>query len=424
VERNRAISTFGQFMVCPESIKYLDETSVSDGGYNDYINYKYRHLSESYLANSEVDESILLEKMVEALRLKLSGNDKEPLLLLSDGKDSMGLAVALSEMGIKCKTLSFLRRSDLQLKEYISQVTEKLGHTPFFVNVDEIQVNYSSKIFLKACGEMDYPVLDQGFFFFLFGSKIFFDTEKLNPNDYVIVDGLGNDEHFGYMASKNQLKSYSLSKLGLWKILPRSLPALRWYFRSPSESHGDLSALAAVFSFGQSYDLNKYFSKIPKSLNELEYIDFRAFSRGAFHDHQCMMGKTIATARCLSSSVIFPWAEKSLGEYCFNLPVSSKFNFKNFKNKLLLRSLLEKKIQWKQEKRGVDLYFDLDMGLFKRDVLSELVPTHIVNKIDKSFLLPSTVKKRAYLELHNFYGYCLSHGLSKLDIEKILMGNR
>ncbi len=411
-------------MVNPLDALAIEEkslTCISEKGIEYFEEYKFRHLSKSYRANSCADSSVLLIKIQNALKHSLPSS-KEPLLLLSDGKDSMGLALALSEMGVKCKTLTFLRNSDLKLKKYINDVTEKLGHKAYFVIVDDIQAKYDTKIFLDACQKMDTPILDQAFFFFLFGCKLFFEREELNPNDYVIVDGLGNDEYFGYLASKKQLQSFSLSRLGLWKLLPRSIPALRWYIRSPSESHGDLSALAAFFPFGQSYDLNKFFSKIPKSLDELEFIDFRAFSRGAFHDHQCMMGKTIATAKYLSSDVIFPWADASLAEYCFNLPLSAKFDFKNLKNKLLLRSLLENKIDWKQEKRGVDLYFDLDMVFFKNEILGELVPKHMIDKIDGSFLLSSSVKQRAYLELHNFYGYCLSHGLSEFEVEQILMG--
>lgn len=420
----QVVSTFGEFMVCPTDI--LDDKKslidISDAGKNAYLDYKFRHLSPNYHSDSEVDESILLQKIIDSLQRSLSQSQKEPLLLLSDGKDSMGLALALSEMGIACKTLSFLRRSDSELRDYISNVASRLGHKAYFVTVDEIESAYDSKVFVKACRCMDTPVLDQGFFFFLFGCKFFFDKEVLSPNDFVIVDGLGNDEYFGYLPSKNQLKSFSLSRVGLWKFLPRLFPVLRWYIRSPSEAHGDLSALAAFFPFGNSFNLNKYFSEIPKSLNELEFVDFRAFSRGSFHDHQCMMGKTIATAKCLGSDVVFPWADAALADYCFNLPVSDKFDFKVLKNKLLLRELLEKRIDWKQEKRGVDLYFDLDMKAFKENILKEFVPQNIIDKIDKSVLISDSVKQRAYLELHNFYGYCLSNGLSQSDVENILMG--
>lgn len=420
----QVVSTFGEFMVCPVEI-LADKNSlidISDAGENAYLDYKFRHLSSNYHSDSEVDELVLLQKIIDSLHISLSQSQKEPLLLLSDGKDSMGLALALSQMGIACKTLSFLRRSDSELRDYISDVASRLGHTAYFVTVDEIESAYDSEVFTEACSFMETPVLDQGFFFFLFGCKFFFDKEKLLPNDFVIVDGLGNDEHFGYMASKKQLKSFSLSRLGLWKILPRSLPALRWYFRSPSESHGDLSALAAFFPFGQSYDLNKYFSKIPKTLNDLDFVDFRAFSRGYFHDHQCMMGKTVATAKCLGSDVVFPWTDDALANYCFNLPVSAKFDFKSLKNKLLLRDLLERKIGWKQEKRGVDLYFDLDMKAFKENILREFVPQNTIDQVDKSVLISDSVKQRAYLELHNFYGYCLSNGMSQLDVDNILMG--
>ncbi|MEA1987925.1 MAG: hypothetical protein U9N57_01795 [Pseudomonadota bacterium] len=420
----KSISTFGEFMVCPNELRGRDVNSVDihDIGKNAFFHYKFRHLSQNYHANSVVDENVFLEKIMDSLNETVLQSQKEPLLLLSDGKDSMGLAVSFAEMGVRCKTLTFLRRDDSELRRYITDVASALGHVPYFVTVDEIQSSYDVETFMAACKFMKTPVLDQGFFFFLFGCKFFFEKEGFLPKNFVIVDGLGNDEYFGYLPSKNQLKSFSLSKSGLWKFVPRSFPVLRWYIRSPSEAHGDLSALAAFFPFGNSFDLNKYFSKLPKSLKELEFVDFRAFSRGSFHDHQCMMGKTVTTAKFLGSDIVFPWTDEALAHYCFNLPVSAKFDFKSLKNKLLLRDLLEKKIGWKQEKRGVDLYFDLDMKAFKENILKEFVPQNTIDQIDKSVLISDSVKQRAYLELHNFYGYCLSNGMSQSDVENILMG--
>lgn len=420
----KSVSTFGEFMICPPVFLTRPELiEVAEQGIKDFSNYKFRHLSKDYNSTSKPDETILLEKIIGSLTSVLGSSNRQPLLLLSDGKDSMALALALSKMGIKCKTLSLLRKDDAELRNYISSVATNLGHTPYFVTVNDIQSKHDSKVFLDACLCMSTPVLDQGFFFFLFGCKFFFEHENLNPSDYTIIDGLGNDEHFGYLPSKKQFEAFQLSRLGIWKLLPRSLPFLRWYIRSPSEAQGDLSALAAFFPFGSSYKVNEYFKKVPKSKSELVFVDFRAFSRGSFHDHQCMMGKTIATANYLKSEVVFPWTEKLLAEYCFNLPLSSKFGFKGLKNKLLLRDLLNKRVGWNQTKRGVDLYFDLDISLFKK-MLLEIAPEHIVNRISQSLFLSNSVKKRAYLELYNFYGYCSSRGISPNDIESILLGKQ
>jgi asparagine synthetase B (glutamine-hydrolysing) len=418
---DKIISTFAKNMLCPPSLLNKECSDLASQGLNDFESYKYRHLSKYYRGDSEYTEESLIDK----IKLSLSDclkSDKAPLLLLSDGKDSMSLAVGFSELKVSCETLTLLRKDDDELKSYIQKVAFRLGHKPFFVTVEEILGSYDSEAFLKACGEMETPVLDQAFFFFLFGVKSFFDRENKDPQGYVIIDGLGNDEYFGYIPSKNQLSSYKLSRLGLWELLPDSARAWKWYVRSPSESNGDLSALSCFFPIPNFYDLNRYFSRVPSSISPLEFVDFRAFSRGSFHDHQCMMGKTSATAKFLEADVNFPWVYFPLSDYCFNLPVDQKFDFKGLENKLPLRKMLKRKVDWCQDKRGVDLYFDLNMSLFKEKVVSDFVPGNIVDRVDSVKVVPSYVKKRAYLELINLYGYCISHGYKQCDVERILMG--
>lgn len=415
------IATFAKHMLCPYSILHIDKhLELSKQGVDDFSQYPYRMLSDFYNGNSVGSADILLDKIAESL------NDidscRRPLLLLSDGKDSMALALGYSHLGIKIDTLTFLRRDDSELKDYITTVCNQLGHTAHFVEVDEIITSFDRDFFLSACKNMHSPVLDQGFLFFLFGLKLFFSKKNINAGDYTIVDGLGNDETFGYLPSIDQFRSFKLAKFGLWKLLPQNLRSFKWYVRSPAESHGDLSAIACFFPIKLSYDLNKYFSKIKKSTEELSFIDFRAFSRGSFHDHQCMMGKTVATVSQLGTDVHFPWLNPTLANYIFNLPKDDKFDFESLENKKLLRRLLENRLDWHQEKRGVDLYFDINLEFFRTEILDLVVPKEITVVIDNNKVLPNYVKKRAYLELLNFYGFCRSHGMSDLDIEELLVG--
>lgn len=414
------LATFAKNMLCPYTL--LDNNSdvaLSEVGRNDFNRYRYRHHSDFYRGDSKPSQEILLKQMKQALETMLSKN-KKPLLLLSDGKDSMSLAVALAEMGRPCDTLTFLRKDDLELKEYVGSVARKLGHTPYFVTVDEILAAFDKDTFLSACAHMETPVLDQGFLFFLFGLKVFFEEVQRPPYEYDVVDGLGNDEYFGYLPSKNQLNAYRLSKLGLWKLVPDAARTLRWYLRSPAESHGDLSSLACFFPLLSAYDLNDYFSNIPHSTEPLAFVDFRAFARGSFHDHQCMMGKTIAAAKHFGSTAVFPWLDAKLADYCFNLPASEKFDFTNLKNKLPLRTMLETRINWQQQKRGVDLYFDLDIESFKKKILTAIVPDKLVERVGRCRILPTYVQQRGYLELLNFVGYCSAADYRDDEIATIL----
>ncbi len=409
-------------MVCPDSLQKADcHHDIAKVGLEDFEKFRFRHLSPNYTGTNKPSETILLEKIKNAVKNTLDPN-KKPLLLLSDGKDSTAIALAMSELGISCNTLTILRNEDDDLKKYISNFANKLGHKPNFVKTDEIISAYSNEVFLDACSNMDYPIMDQAFLFYLFAIRLFFSQSSDNPSQYVLVDGMGNDEYFGHIPSRAQLKSYKVSAYNGWKFIRRLNNFTKWFVRAPAESHGNLSALSCFFAFPNSIHLNKYFSKVPHFRNPIKIVDFRAFARGSMLDTQCMMGKTTVSARYFNAKALFPWVEKNLTEYCFNLPVSHKFDFQQLKNKLLLRELLINKLDWKQEKRGLDLYFDLDMASFKEQILSKILPDKIIREIDKSVFLPEYVKKRAYLELLNFYGFCVAKGMAQNDIEVLLSG--
>lgn len=413
----RELASYAKYMIYPDNIdshkdklSYIGEAAFSE--------YPYRMRSHRYRASSAPSESELLRLLCSSL-LK-TGEDKKPLLLLSDGKDSMSIALAYSKLGISIDTLTLLREDDEELKSYITGTCEKLGHKASFVTVSDIISYFDQSDFLNACRHMESPVLDQGLIFFLFGIKRFFALHALTPSDYILVDGLGNDETFGYIPSKQQLLSLKLSSLGLWKLIPSRLGFLKWFFRSPAESHGDLSALSCFYPLERSYDINEYFEGIKSRGTDESVIDFRAFSRGAFHDHQCMMGKVRTSADFLGTSCYFPWLDTDLVHYVFNLPKEYKFDFPKLKNKILLRSLLSNELGWEQNKRGIDLYFDLSLQGFVNNVSNGVVPDKIINIILKSKFTSGNVKKRACLELMNFYGYCLAHDMSDVDIERVL----
>jgi len=408
------LSTYAKHMICPETLAENQSGAISEYGQEGFNNYHFRHSSKSYHGKS--NEKELLNKLIESLGSCLESTQK-PVLLLSDGKDSMSIAIALSKMGVQCDTLTLLRADDEEMKSYIEEVCTLLGHTSHFVTVEKILGAFDKSDFLASCELMDHPVLDQGFLFFLLALKVFFIETNFDPKHCQFIDGLGNDEHLGYLPSKMQHYSYKLSKLGLWKLKPSWFTELNWYLRSPAESHGDLSALSCFFKFESALDLNKYFSMAEKGS---DFVDFRAFSRGSFHDHQCMMEKTRVASEYYGSSIIFPWKEPNLADFCFNLPLESKYDFTRQLNKLPLRKLLADEIAWKQEKRGVDLYYDLKLDYFNEAICKGIVPDFAIKKITDNVFLNDNVKKRALLELLNLAGYMRSHGYDDCVINKLL----
>lgn len=417
----QVVSTYGKYMVCPESIYEKDMKDIIKIGEDDYKNYIFKHTSKNSDTITKFSSDKLLEYIKNAILNKLSPK-KKPLLLLSDGKDSLCLAIAFNELNINCDTITFLKNDDNEMKSYLTKVTTQLGHNAHFITVNEIIQNLDMEEFKKSFKSMNNPVLDQGYIFFLFGLKLFFEKYKLLSSDYEVYDGMGNDEYLGHMPSKDQLQSFKFSRINLWKILPSNFKSYKWYIRSPIESHGLLSTLSCFFRFPNAYDLNKYFKSIKPSINKEYFLDLRAFARGKYLDRQCMMGKTETAAGYLCTKAVFPWLDSELSNYCFNIALDEKLDFKGLINKIPLRKLLKNRIAWNQDKRGVDLFLDLEEE-FLRNFLKKEIPYDLINRINFNRFLNSKVKKRAYLELLNFYLYCsIKENMTEDEIRKILNG--
>ena len=412
------IHTFAKHMICPPNIYNLSESELSNKGAIDFDDYPFSELLKKTLYMSNPND--LMKVMINALETLLD-KDKRPIILLSDGKDSMLLALALSQMNISCKTLTLLRNNDEDLKLFVKTKALQMGHEPYFISVDSILESYDKATFIDACEKMKSPVLDQGLLFFLFGIKSFLSMSGLKANDCQFIDGLGNDEHLGYLPSKPQLKAFKLSKFNFWKLIPNRYNWVKWYLRSPAEAQGDLSAISCFYPFEKAININEYFSKIPKS-SDKELIDFRAFSRGSFHDHQCMIGKTKAAAYSLGSDIIYPWTDVEVSNFCFNLPPTEKYDFDNLKNKICVRKILDKELDWNQDKRGVDLFFDIDEQKLNI-MLNDFIDLDVYDHISKRGVLPDSVRKRALLELLNLCGYLHVKGFQRDDIKCLLMGN-
>ena len=413
------ISTTAEYMICPPQLSNENDGNFEILGYNTFLGYPFIQNSSKYVGDSNPNnfEKELVNAVHECIQLQ---DRSQIVLLLSDGKDSLALAVALRELGISAMTVTFLRRDDYDLKKYILSVCDKLGHEPFFYFVDDVLSNFSHNDYLSIVKSSETLVMDQAALFFAFGLKKFFLENIKDPEDTLILDGLGNDEYFGYIPSKHQYYAHRLSKILPTELLAKISPNLRWFFRNTFEAHGDMSALAAFFRFGQSNELKQFFDKVPRHGAFETIMDFRAFCRGSYHDHQCMMGKTRTIARHLNAEVAFPWTQGNLPNYCFNLPVINKYDSSLLKNKILLRTFLEEKIGWERNKRGVDLFLDLDLKVFKNRFLCNVVNLELIDQITNSFLLPNSVKRRAFLELYNLACYIDVNPDFKIDISEIL----
>ncbi|MDX1811392.1 MAG: asparagine synthase-related protein, partial [Gammaproteobacteria bacterium] len=79
---------------------------------------------------------------------------------------------------------------------------------------------------------------------------------------------------------------------------------------------------------------------------ESYYIDLEASIRGRDYDRSCSFLKARLVASHTNNSMFYPYCNDELIDYCFNLPEQERFDMSRYINKILLRKLLNEKVQY------------------------------------------------------------------------------
>lgn len=376
----------GFFNLVPDS--YFE--SWLDGGqdlnciFNDF---EFR-LSKSTHQSSPLSTA-LLDRIAGAC---LDSIKSDTLLLLSSGKDSVGLLLGYAEAGIHVDCLSVV--SDKEEEDWIAKTARHLGHKVSFVRSNDILRFLESTELdlhpdLGVCYDQAIIVMDAAL-------AIFSAHKGIN-----IIDGMGNDIYFGHIPSRNQLRSANFGS-----IFPifRSLPGLSFYLRSPYKAHGLATATSFIFKSAKS-SCHEILNELPYASNEEDIVDYRAFVRGGLIDNFVYAEKTRILARKYQCIVNFPWTNGDLMRYVFNLPNNCKFNFSSLTNKILLRKLLSEKLDYNRPKRGIDLLGAIDISNLLALKCIRNIPMEIVNKVLAARLMPINDKKRALFECALYFNY-------------------
>jgi len=403
--------------------KYMVSLPVNDDGAfevgkNDFNSYSFV-IPKGSPSNDFSSYKTYADAVLKRIAAVVSDNtsQKRIVLLLSGGKDSLSIALALSEFGVPFETITFLRDEDSKLKSYLEKVTFKMRIKSTFISTREISDRFDYHEFKESFHFASYPMMDQAYLFYYFGLKLFIEhsADENFINDFCFIDGMGNDEYFGHLPTKKQQQSFALSKMGFYKLVKSGFH--RYYLRSPSESQGLLSGLSYFFEIKVESNIEKYFSYAVSCIkSEHDFLSFRAFSRGQYLDKVQMAYKIKLASTALGMSCFLPWEDESLQSLVVRLPLSFKFDLKEGRNKVLLRNILTDKLAWSQDKRGIDLFVDLsvnDLRDFSKDV-----PDVLSDRIFKAKLASFDLKKRAILELVNFYAFCTTHGVNDHDFIK------
>lgn len=399
------ISGFFDLIPKSKSLEWL-----GDGGNisQKFENFEFRLGKSSGL--SLPSTKLLLDHIAEACDRNLGS---ENLLLLSSGKDSMGLLLGYSQLGYKIDCLSIV--SDEEEALWISKIVSFLGHRIRFLRKEEIFENM-----LRSGLSLD-PVHGVCYDQAIVVMNAAFQIIGLKPNT-TVIDGMGNDVYFGHIPSRSQLRSY---KIGLMVPVLTEISSYKYYFRQPFEAHGLASAFPFFLKVAIFSDFRNKFFELNPDLSVDSIMDYRAFVRGSYIDDYCYAEKTRVLAKKYGYFAVFPWMSKSLSDYVFNLPIQEKFNFPSLTNKLLLRQLLRERLNYARPKKGIDVFEFLAVDELLRMDFIRQIPDFFIKSIVNNNIIPVSAKKRAMIECGLFVNYCNHISISPLIVvDEFIKSNR
>ncbi|AAZ26171.1 asparagine synthase-related protein [Colwellia psychrerythraea] len=277
-------------------------------------------------------------------------------MMQSAGKDSTAMLLGLHEQGIQnvhCVTYEANFRDTES--DAAKKIAESLGfeHTILFPNYEaefDALLEYQENA-VSITG--DFSMLP-----YIAANKSVFKSDSL------VIDGLGNDLYMGYVSNKLE-RSIMKCSLGNFSYLEPSKftsnevinYAISSIFMKPYERlfPGTRLSSSEIENFTDNKFIDDDAIYFSKQYNNLDKDDFRAAIRARFCDSTMFQMKAELTTNSFGNEVYFPFSNKELVDYYFNLPIEERYDKANSCNKTLLRSMLNEYVE-------VDDFFKVKSG--------------------------------------------------------------
>ena len=353
IDRDSLATLLHSGVIFPPNTIYSEYASVGMGGKLSLSEQKISYTAIDNLFQEPADASVPTFDCIEELANSLGSSSLDfdnATLLLSEGKDSAGIALALAEIGVKIECLTFAN-ADTNV-EFVESLAKTLGHRLTLFRYHDMRISEDA---INRLGSVFEPTLDQAFL-----SYLLLPMEQLAGR--TLLDGMGNDLYMGHLPSKQQRQATIVSG-AMERVVPMSL---RNRFRDWCSSDNASSGVP-FRSFTECQGFYNGFSQglVEKSTQgrvaKLEHLDSnwrelgfersRALSRGRFLDTYSYSSKTIALAEMIEGRVVFPWCDSNIAKKFATIDDDRKFNWPTT-NKRMLRDAISKRISYKQPKVG------------------------------------------------------------------------
>lgn len=319
----------------------------------------------------------LLDLLVAATDRQLSAAGGEGFLMMSSGKDSVSIAVALAEGGhsdIPCVT--YRPHPANKENEIASDVCRTLGlkHHTLDLPVDPSVVEDILVRFFegspRACGDnaqIPYALA-------LAASGL---------TTGAVLDGSGSDLYMGYVPGEGGRKKqrYRLRSEFLARAVERVIPvdsSVNYLTRSRVATGlpGRAFRLPDTKRFyPDAVDTRPWWQSLSTETSEFSNIDLASAVVQLFEDQAAVHLKAHVAAQAFGIEASLPYCDPELVDYAFDLPLEDRYDSATGVTKILVRRMLYETIDYDAEKVGKH-YFGFDGARFLVDhrlfVLSEI----------------------------------------------------
>jgi len=319
----------------------------------------YPYLNGASREDQVADERRLLDLTTAAVDRIVVREGGSGVLMLSSGKDSVALALAVAEGGHRDVTCVTYRSSERDSEwQYAASLCRRLGLALEILDPpkpDEI------RRILERVFERSAEPGGEGLFQYGHMAKV------LSPEYPFVMDGLGNDTFMGFGPNKR----------GRWKTRLRvrgALPGAALTMMTPVDSPLNYflrSRVATTFPLRllRDRELNRIYPESVR-VQRLAYDQSRALRHMDDWDLwnevsertgnvTSSMLKVYLTTQAYDMRATFPFCDTELIDYYFNLPQAERFDRKALTNKVLLRKMLTRYADYDTELVGSNpFHFD------------------------------------------------------------------
>ena len=329
------------------------DLDVHEGEIRIRFSNDYPYLTERSKGDGKPDPRVLLAHLTVAVTRQL-GARGDGFLMLSSGKDSSAVALALAEAGragFPCVTF----RDDEGDEEYrhARALCRRLGLCHEVVDLPLVPERIEA-ILTEFWSRSPLPCGD----FAQIAYAICVAT--IGAPGGAVLDGSGNDAYMGYLPGRGERLQwrFALGSGVLSRFLAARLPpdsGWNYFLRSRAASTLPGRTLRPVDTrrfYPGSVDTGPAWQRIGDEWAHLDLIGFRNSPVEHHVDQAEIALKIRLAAESGGREVALPYCDRELIDYVFHLPESSRFDRRTFTNKLLLREMLERYAGYDSRARG------------------------------------------------------------------------